>query len=209
MKLQSADWKETVQHWSFRMANNELATTVHTAAMPSQLRSMVRQWYTANVVQGRDPATMVKLHASAAVEGVRSTGEAAVMGSILGAFHALNPTGLDVKVPGTSLKVPADAAAALLGLVGGVGAASAPHGMGKTVAQMGATCAGIYGFRMTNDLIVKMRKKKTGVDSASNRLIGKAEFGGERSTVRGNMGSFAGEPQFEGEDPILAAARNL
>lgn len=189
---------------------NELATTVHTAAMPSQLRSMVRQWYTANVVQGRDPATMVKLHASAAAEGVRDTGVAAVMGSMLGAFHALNPTGLDVKVPGTTHKIPVDAVAALAGLVGGVGAASAPHGAGKVVSQMGATCAGIYGFRMTNDLIVKMRKKRTGVDQASNRVIGKAEFGADPGTGWAN-GSRSGDSggSFGGEDPILAAARAL
>lgn len=187
---------------------SNLATTVHTAAMPSQLRSMVNQWYKSNIVQG-DAATMVKLHASAAVEGVRSTGEAAVMGSILGAFHALNPTGLDVKIPGTAVKVPADAAAALLGLVGGVGAASAPHGMGKTVAQMGATCAGIYGFRMTNDLLVKMRKKKTGVDQASNRVISKAEFGAEGGWAEGSKSWVQSSNTFSGEDPILAAARAL
>ncbi len=185
---------------------NGLATTVHTAAMPSQLRSMVGAWYRNNVAQG-DAVTMAKLHASAAVEGVRATGEAATMGAILGAFHALSPTGLDVKVPGTSVKVPADAAGALLGLIGGVGAASAPHGMGKTVAQMGATCAGIYGFRMTNDLIIKMRKKKTGVDQASNRIISKAEFGGEGGWADGSKSWV--QPGFNGEDPILAAARAL
>ncbi len=185
----------------------QLATTVHTAAMPSQLRSMVRAWYNNNVAQG-DAVTMAKLHASAAVEGVRATGEAVTMGSILGAFHALNSTGLDVKIPGTTVKVPVDAAGALLGLLGGVGTASAPHGMGKTVAQMGATCAGIYGFRMTNDLIVKMRKKKTGVDQASNRLVGKAEFGGEWAEGSSKPWG-AGKVKFSGEDPILAAARNL
>lgn len=188
---------------------NELATTVHTAAMPSQLRSMVRQWYTANVVQGRDPATLVKMHTSAAAEGVRDTGVAAVMGSMLGAFHALSPTGLDMKVPGTTQKVPLDAVAALVGLAGGVGAATAPHGMGKVVSQMGATCAGIYGFRMTNDLIVKMRKKKTGVDQASNRIIGKAEFGADPGTGWADGSRSGGGGTFGGEDPILAAARAL
>jgi hypothetical protein len=193
------------------MASDKLATTVHTAAMPSQLRSMVRQWYNANVAQG-DAVTMAKLHASAAFEGVRGTGEAVTMGALLGAFHALNPTGLDVKVPGTALKVPADAAMAVLGLVGGVAAASAPHGMGKTVAQMGATCAGIYGFRMTNDLLVKMREKKTGVSQASNRMVSKAEFGAEGGWAAGSKSwvqpGFNGAPSF-GEDPILKAARSL
>lgn len=183
---------------------NKLATTVHTAAMPSQLRSMVKQWYMANVAQG-DAVTMAKLHASAAVEGVRGTGEAIMMGSILGAFHALNPTGLDVKIPGTTHKGPADALAAAVGLIGGIGAASAPHGMGKTVAQMGATCAGIYSFRMTNDLIVKMRQKKTGVTQASNRIISKAEFGGEG----GANHRIPANISFGGEDPIIQMANRM
>lgn len=187
----------------------QLATTVHTAAMPSQLRSAVRQWYNSNVVQGRDPATLVKMHASAAVEGVRATGESAVMGSILGAFHAMNPTGLDVKIPGTTHKLPADALAALMGLVGGVGAATAPHGMGKTVATMGAACAAVYGFRQTNDLIVKMREKKTGATSASNRLVSKASFGAEGSGWAQGSSMHGASASFEGEDPILKAARNL
>jgi hypothetical protein len=186
---------------------NELATTVHTAAMPSQLRSMVRQWYSQNIVQNRDPLTIAKLHASAAVEGLRGTGESAVMGSILGAFHAMNPTGLDVKVPGTTHKVPVDAVAALVGLAGGIGAASAQHGMGKTVANAGFACAAVFGFRQTNDLIVKLREKKTGVTQAANKTISKASFGGERA-VWGNT-VIGGQQGFHGEDPILRAARNL
>jgi hypothetical protein len=184
-----------------------LAKTVHTDAMPSQLRSMVRQWYSNNVVQG-DPATMAKLHMAAAVEGVRGTGESAVMGAILGGFHAMNPTGLDVKVPGSNQKVPADAIAALLGLVGGVGAASAQHGMGKSVANMGFACAAVYGFRQTNDLIVKLREKRTGVSQNSNRVISKASFGSEGGWADGSKG-WAQPSKFSGEDPILRAARDL
>lgn len=181
-----------------------LATSVPTSAMPSQLRSMVRKWYDANIVAG-DAATMAKVHAAAAIDGVRSTGEAVTTGAILGAIHALNSTGLDVNVPGTSVKVPADAAAALIGLVGGVATASAPHGMGKSVSQIGATCAGIYGFRMTNDLIVKLREKKSGASQASNRVISKAQFGAE-----GSSGWASGsKSRVHGEDPILAAARDL
>lgn len=190
----------------------DLATTVHTAAMPSQLRQMVRKWYSNDVVQ-RDPVTIAKMHVSAAVEGIRGTGESAVMGSILGAFHAMNPTGLDLNVPGTKQKVPVDAVAAVVGLLGGVGAASASHGMGKTVANAGFACAAVFGFRQTNDLIVKLRKKKTGVDQASNRLVSKAEFGAEGGWADGSkswVASHHGDaPSFGAEDPILKAARSL
>ncbi len=183
-----------------------LAKTVHTDAMPSQLRSMVRQWYTSNVVNNRDPMTIAKLHASAAVRGLRGTGESAVMGSLLGAFHAMNPTGLDVKIPGTTHKFPADALAALVGLAGGIGAASAQHGMGETVANAGFACAAVFGFRQTNDLIVKLQQKKTGVSQASQRVISKAEFGVEGSWA---PGSRSRKSSFAGEDPILRSARNL
>lgn len=189
----------------------DLATNVPTAAMPSQLRSMVGKWYSQNVVQNRDPVTMAKLHMSAAVDGLRGTGESAVMGSILGAFHAMNPTGLDLKVPGTSQKLPLDAVGALVGLAGGVGAASAQHGMGKTVANAGFACAAIFGFRQTNDLIVKLREKKTGATQASNRVISKASFGAEGGWAEGSgkPRSIVGAGHFGAEDPILKAARNL
>lgn len=185
--------------------SDKLATTVHTAAMPSQLRTMVKKWYTSNVVEG-DAATMVKLHASAAAEGVRATGESAVMGSLLGAFHAVNKTGLDVTVPGTSHKVPVDAIGALLGLAGGVAAASAPHGMGKTVANAGAACAAVYGFRQVNDLIAKLKAKQSGATPGGGAApgsvtISKASFGGEGGWADGSRG------RFHGEDPVLAAAR--
>ncbi len=182
-----------------------LATSVPTGAMPSQLRSMVNAWYK-NV--DSSPMQMAKLHAEAAVSGVRATGESAVMGSILGGFHAMNTTGLDVKVPGTTHKVPADAIAALLGLVGGVGAATAPHGMGKTVANMGAAAAAVYGFRQTNDLIAKMKAAKAGATPAGgaavagNVTISKASFGGEFAP-----GSAPPRSQFGAEDPIVAFAR--
>ena len=190
----------------------DLATTVYPAAMPSQLRSMVKQWYLSNVVQG-DAVTMAKMHATAAVEGVQATGVAVTMGSILGAFHALNTTGLDVNIPGTKTKFPADAVVALAGLLGGIGAASAPHGIGKSVAQMGATAAGIYGFRMTNDLVVKMRQKKIGVTQASNIIFSKAQFGaegtGKGGWAGGSVSRIHGAPAFGGEDPIIKMARSL
>ncbi len=184
-----------------------LAKTVHTDAMPSQLRSMVRQWYTSNIVQNRDPMTIAKLHASAAVRGLRGTGESAVMGSLLGAFHAMNPSGLDVKIPGTTHKLPVDAAAALLGLAGGIGAASAQHGMGETVANAGFACAAVFGFRQTNDLIVKLRQKKTGVTQASNVIVSKASFAGEGGWGGGHR--IPTKVSFGAEDPILKAARGL
>lgn len=185
----------------------ELATTVHTKAMPSQLRSMVNSWYQSNIANGGNVAALAKLHASAAVEGVRSTGESGITGALLGAFHAMNPTGLDIKVPGTTHKVPADALAALMGLAGGVAAASAPHGIGKTVQTMGAACAAVYGFRQTNDLIVKMREKKTGATQASNIKMSKASFGAE-DWAHGSK-TYLAPSSFEGEDPIVKVARSL
>jgi hypothetical protein len=186
--------------------STELATTVHTKAMPSQLRRLVAQWYGTNIANGGDASTLVKLHASAAVEGVRETGVAGVQGAILGAFHALSPTGLDVKIPGTTHKVPADLVGALVGLAASVGAASAPHGLGKSVQSMGAACMAVFSFRQTNDALVKMREKKTGATQASNRVISKSSFGAEGGWAAGSRASSGSS--FAGEDPILAAARD-
>lgn len=190
--------------------SDKLATSVPTAAMPSQMRTMVQRWFRDNVVQDKDPIAIAKLHASAAVEGVRDNGVAGIMGMSLGAFHALNATGLDVKVPGTTHKVPADALAAGIGFLGSIGAATAPHGMGKVVGTMGTTAMGIYSFRMTNDLIAKMRQKKKGVSQASDRIISKAEFGGEGGWADGSKAAtMHGAPDFGAEDPIIKMARGL
>ncbi len=187
---------------------NELAT-VNTAALPSALRRMVNQW-AGDVKAGGDTRSLARIHGEAAVTGLRGTGEGAVMGSLLGAFHALSPTGLDLKIPGTTHKIPVDAVGALVGLIGGIGAATAPRGMGTTVANGGVACAVVFGFRQTNDLIVKLRQKKTGVTQASNRVISKAEFGAEGGWSEGGS-EWANKHRgsFNGEHPILKAARNL
>ncbi len=184
-----------------------LASTVHTAAMPAALRSQVRQWYD-RMATDNDAIAIAKQHVSSAVEGVRATGEGVTFGAMLGAFHALNPTGLDVKVPGTNHKVPADLLGAVLGLAAGVGATLAPHGIGRSVQNGGVACAVVFGFRQTNDLLVKLREKKTGVTQASNQTISKAAFGGEGGWADGSNKSWA-QGSFAGEDPILKVAAGL
>jgi len=189
--------------------SDKLATTVPTAAMPSQMRTMVNRWFKENVVQDRDPIALAKLHAAAAVEGVRDQGVAGMTGLGLGAIHALSPTGLDVKIPGTTHKVPADALAAGIGFLGSIGAATAPHGMGKVVGTMGTTAMGVFSFRTMNDLIVKMQQKKTGATQASQRIISKASFNGEGGWADGSVPRAKAAQHFHGEDPVLAVARTL
>src|ERR1700745_966242 len=186
----------------------DLAKTVHTDALPGHIRGMVRQWHNSQV-EPRNAATMVKLHASAAAEGIRGTGEAVVIGSVLGAIHAMSPTGLDVKIPSSTAHLPVDAAIAVVGLIGGIGAVAAPHGTGKTLANAGQTAAGIYAFRQTNDLIAKIKEKRAGATGGTNIHINKTQFGAESSWAPGTT-SWASKPSsFRGEDPIVTAARNL
>ncbi len=186
-----------------------LAPVVHTAALPPHLRSQVRTWYSRLANHSPDTvAQLAKQHVSAGVQGVRATGEAAVVGSLLGAFHAMNPTGLDMKVPGTSVKVPLDAAGALLGLVAGVAATTAPHGLGSSLHSAGAACAAIYGFRQTNDLVAKLKLQRSGITPGGGASVGsvtisKSSFGGEAGV------GWAAGSRFEGEDPILKLARDL
>src|SRR5262245_58249567 len=77
---------------------------------PSGQMSALKRWYE-SVKGGSSAVARAKLHASAAGHGLRQGGEALLVGGALAALHAKK--GLDIK------KVPVDAVAGLIGLVGG------------------------------------------------------------------------------------------
>lgn len=152
-------------------------------------------------------------------QGVRATGEASIVGMLLGGVHGAMPGGLDVKLPfmKTKTTVPADFVGAIAGLVIGTATANHESGVSGTVLNAGATCAGVFAFRSTNDAIVKLRQAKSGVTPGGGAApipgkISKAEFAGDFGAVRQGWGSgflTRGQGSDIGEDPIVAAARNL
>lgn len=201
----------------------------NSGAITGTERSAIRRAYE-RIIEGdssQSAAARAKIHATAALEGVRATGEAGVVGALLGAAHAAFKSGLDVKIPGTSHLMPLDGAGALLGLLGGAAAANEPHGVGKTIANGGAACMAVFSFRKVHDLMQDLKVKKSGATPGGGAYvegvdpkISKARFAGETSfgaegqgwapgsrvpVQGGGRGTFGAE----GEDPIVRMARNL
>jgi hypothetical protein len=194
-----------------------------------QQRSAIRQAYDRLVAEGgngtqQSIAARAELHATAALEGVRQTGEAGVFGAMLGVAHASLKSGLDVRVPGTKHVVPLDGIGAIMGLLGGAAAAAEPHGIGKTLANGGATCMSIFAFRKAHDLVQDLKMKRAGATPGGGAMpagidpkISKAQFAGESDF--GSEGAGTGwaagsrKPSIFGSDPsedrIVQMARNL
>ena len=145
--------------------------------------SAIRRWYE-SARGGSSAMARAKLHAAAAGQGMRQGGESLLVGGLLGALHAKK--GLDFK------KVPLDAAAGVVGLIGG--AALAHEEFGVDLRNSGAAALSIFGFRKTYDfLVAKMRAKGQ-------------EPGGK---FAGDDEGFVPHGDFGAEDPIIAAARFL
>ena len=196
-------------------------SSLEKAGMPTHLKSGMRAWIDRTIAAGgntpESARSIAKLHAVAAIEGVRATGESAIVGGILGAIHATLPNGLDIPVKSAKMNIPADGAGAILGLLAGVMAAQEPHGIGRSLQQAGATCAAVFAFRKTNDLIVEMKIKSSGITPGGGAVLPSkmskaAVFAGEDSSfegVRGKRGGVIGSVFGADEDPIVAAARRL
>lgn len=202
----------------------------NSGVIPPSQKSAIRAAYDRLIAEGsgaQSAAARAKLHMTAAMEGVRATGEAGVFGAVLGAVHASCKTGLDVKIPGTRHTMPLDGAGALIGVLAGAAAAAEPHGIGKTFINGGAACMAIFSFRKVHDLLQDLKVKRAGgVPGAGVAIegvdpkISKAQFAGESdfgtdgtgwaagSRTPGSIfGRFAGESN--AEDPIVRLARNL
>lgn len=172
--------------------------------IPAPQRNAIQAAFNRLVADGGDGGAQsirarAELHMTAALEGVRQTGEAGVFGSALGAAHALLPGGLDVKIPGTRFVAPLDGVGALLGLFAGAAAAAEPHGIGKTLANGGAACMTVFSFRKTHDLLADLRFKASGATAGGGasvglNKIGKAQFAGEDEPEFGSEGGGAMRP---------------
>jgi hypothetical protein len=197
-------------------------SSLEKAGMPTHLKSGMRAWIDRTIAAGgqtpESARSIAKLHAVAAIEGVRATGESAIVGGILGAIHATLPNGLDIPVKAAKMNIPADGAGAVLGLLASVMAAQEPHGIGRSLQQAGATCAAVFAFRKTNDLIVEMKIKSSGITPGGGaalppKMSKAAVFAGEDSSFEGparvKRGGVIGSVFGSDEDPIVAAARRL
>ncbi len=180
-------------------------SSMEAAGLPAPLKSQMRNWIDRTLAASgntqESARAIAKLHVSAAVEGVRATGEATVFGAILGGAHAFLPNGLDVKIPGTKINMPLDGAGAVLGVIAGVFAAQEPYGIGKTLIQGAASCASVFSFRKVHDLMVELGTAKSGVTPGGGATTASLQDG-----KIGKAAVFAGEGKFGSESGIIGAA---
>lgn len=142
-------------------------------------------------------------HAKATGNVLRSGGEAAVVGSLLGVINASRADGLDIRTPVTNkVGLPIDGMAAFTcGLIA-IAAAQEPYSV--DFANASAAAAAIFSFRKTNDLVAQMRSGATpGGGAQVPGRISKATFGGD--VKWGNSFPHADR----GEDPIVVAGKRL
>ena len=159
---------------------------VHSSNMAPGHKSAIRRfWEQAKgggmSVFGRAPA-----HLRATGETFRQGGESILMGGLLAAAHVELPNGLDVKAG--KITVPIDAAAAAVGLLGGI-ALAAEEG-GTDLRNAGSAAATVFAFRKTYDFMAEKKKSSGG-------KVG---------------GSFGGDGQDYGmdeDDAVMACAKEL
>lgn len=202
-----------------------LETLMKSGALPNSQKTSILAAYQRML----DNGTLAKSKAAgiSLAEGVPVVGAAGMVGAALGAAHCMLPGGLDVKIPGTTHTVPLDGIGAVLGLIGGAGAAyDGMPGIGRVIQGGAATCMGIYSFRKVHDLLTNMKARKSGItpgggaSAAGLQKIGKSSFAGEgdfgaeggwapgSNVPQRSWNPFGSEGDF-GEDPIVKAARNL
>jgi len=198
------------------MADLSPTLTLHSlekSGAPASAVTSIKEWAERSISKDSSgyaaKIAKAKLHGTEFVLGARAVGEGAVFGAILGGVHGMLPQGLDLPIPGTKMHMPLDGMGALLGLVAGTFAAAEPYGIGKTLANGGASCATVYSFRKMNDLLLAMQSKKSGITPGGGAMalpgkIGKATFTGEVSHGRKWKAEHA-----HTEDPVVSAARGL
>lgn len=159
--------------------------TLAKSNMPPAQKTAIRRWYESIQGDGAQAAmARAKLHASAAVEGVRAGGESLMVGGILGGLAATLPDGLDYQK-----KFPIDAAVGIMGIAGG--AVLAHEHIGGDLKNAGAAALAVFSFRKSFGVVAEMRKK-------AGKAV--AQFNGEDGGDDSDIGA---------EDPIVAAARYL
>lgn len=164
------------------MVPSQLSFSEIEKSAPSGTVSAIKRWYQ-SVQSAGGVAQRAKIHAAAAGNTVRQTGESVVIGAALGAFSS-RFGGLDYDVQGDGkMMVPVDAAAGALALLGGVALAHEEYG--KDLTNTGAAAMAIFAYRKTEQYLAK----KEGWAQKSPKFHGDYEFGNE--------------------DPIAAAGRLL
>lgn len=108
-------------------------------------------------------------HAAAGVNTVRQYTEAGGTGALLGAMHAILPSGLDIPIPKTKMQVPLDGAAALL--FAGIGMWGAGEDYAPDARNIGAAATTVWSFRQMFGFVAAKRKK-------SGKTVG-GRFAGE------------------------------
>jgi len=152
--------------------------------MPAAQKSAIRRWYESQMA-GNSMAAVAnraKLHATAAVEGVRAGGESIIVGGALGALAATH--GLDYQK-----KFPIDAGLGIAALAASAAAAHTPYA--GDARNAGTAALAVFGFRKTYGVLAELQRKngKTPVAFAG-------DDGGD-------------DTDFGAEDPIISAARHL
>jgi hypothetical protein len=185
------------------MAN--LATT--STIWPNR-KSALREFIEDKLVVGQPLGSLspTRKQINAAGQGLRAGGESLLVGGALGAAHAHLKGGLDFK------GVPIDAVAGIAGLIGGT--LGADEEIGRDLANAGAAALAVFAFRKVHDLTAEVKLKQSGATAGGGAATGqirisKAQFGAEgRSGILGR-GRANANASFNGEDPIVAAARGL
>ncbi len=146
-------------------------------------------------------------HARTTGDVLRSGGESAVVGAVLGIVNASRQDGLDVRIPGvTKVGAPIDGMAALGFGIAAI--ASAQEDFAKDFVNASAAASAIFAFRKMSDWVTEMRIKQSGVTPGGGAQlpgrISKATFGAE------SVGWAAGSTGADiGEDPIVVAGKRL
>lgn len=117
-------------------------------------KSAIRKMYE-SIMPGSAHMQRARMHLTAGGEAIRGGGEGVITGAALGAAHAMLPTGLDMSIPGTSMKGPVDAALAAAALAGS--AVLAGEDFSTDLRNVGISSAAVFGFRKTNEFVAAKR----------------------------------------------------
>lgn len=124
---------------------------------------------------GSPALAKAKMHAIAGAHAVRQTGEALVVGGLLGAAHVELSTGLDIK------KVPVDAVAGVV--LSGLGVALADEEVGTDLRNAGAAAMSVFAFRKAYEIVATKKIQRGGVPGGvvgpKGALSAHGEFGAE------------------------------
>jgi len=161
------------------------------------MASAIREWYD-RAMGGTTHSTAMTRPESHESGGtaVRGGIESVLVGGVMGALEAELPEGLDIKG-----KAPIDAIAGIAGLI--TAAAAGGHEMSRDALNVGTVSMGIFSFRKTYALI-----------AAKKALAGAPPPKGSLAKAHGPAAGLPAKPGAKvhgdvGEDPIVAAAKNL